>query len=85
MPDSTATQELVKSTNRSVVLSALLMVAGVLALCLPLIAHVAVASVLGWLLVVAAVLHLAFAWRAREGTLFWEVILAFVFEAAGVT
>ncbi len=84
MADPTTAEELVRSSNRSVALSVLMMVAGVLAIGLPLIAHVPVAVVVGWLLVASAILHLAYSWQPGEDTLFWEVILAFVFETAGV-
>ena len=81
MADPTTTDELVKSTNRSVVLSVLMMVAGVLAICLPVLAHVAVAVVVGWLLVVSAILHLAYSWRASgDGAVLWEIMLAFVYR-----
>ena len=84
MAGTTTMEELVKSNNRSVMLSVLMMVAGGLAICLPLMAHVPVAVVVGWLLVASAVLHLAYSWQPDEPTVFWEVILAFVYEAAGV-
>ncbi len=84
MAGTTTTETLVKSSNRSMILSVLMMAAGVLAICLPLMAQVPVAVVVGWLLVASAVLHLAYSWQPEEGTLFWEVILAFVLEAAGV-
>lgn len=84
MAATTTTEDLVKSSNRSVMLSVLMMAAGVLAICLPVIARVPVAVVVGWLLVASAVLHLAYSWQASEGGALWEVILAFVFEAAGV-
>ncbi len=62
-----------------------MIVAGVLAICLSVIAHVAVTVVVGWLFVVNAILHLAYSWDASgDGAVLWEVVLAFIFEAAGV-
>jgi uncharacterized membrane protein HdeD (DUF308 family) len=72
------------ATTWSIVLSVLMIAAGVLAVCVPVIAGVAVTALVGWLLVFSGVLHLAFAWRAgRAGAVLWEVLLGIVYGGIG--
>ena len=47
----------------SVALSVLMIAAGLLAIAAPLVAGVAVATLVAWVLVFSGVLHLAFGWR----------------------
>jgi uncharacterized membrane protein HdeD (DUF308 family) len=73
------------ATTWSIVLSGLMIAAGVLATCIPLIAGVAVTAIVGWLLVLSGLLHLAFAWRAgRAGAVSWEILLGIVYGAIGL-
>jgi uncharacterized membrane protein HdeD (DUF308 family) len=73
------------ATTWSIVLSVLMIAAGVLATCIPLIAGVAVTAIVGWLLVLSGLLHLAFAWRAgRAGAVSWEILLGIVYGAIGL-
>jgi uncharacterized membrane protein HdeD (DUF308 family) len=68
----------------SVVLSVLMIAAGLLAIGVPLVAGVAVASLVAWLLVLGGVLHLAFAWRGHTaGGVVWEILLGFAYGAIG--
>jgi uncharacterized membrane protein HdeD (DUF308 family) len=68
----------------SIVLSVLMIVAGVLAIGLPMIAGVAVTALLGWLLLFCGFLHLAFAWRAdRAGGVLWEILVGILYGAIG--
>lgn len=74
-----------KAANWSVALSALMIATGILALFVPAITGMAVTMVFGWLLIVAGVLHLAFAWRAsRPGAAVWEALLGVLYGAIGV-
>src|SRR5437667_2309756 len=74
-----------KATTWSIGLSVLMIAAGVLAICVPVIAGVAVTALVGWLLVFSGLLHLAFAWRAgRAGAVLWEVALGIVYGAIGI-
>ncbi len=60
----------------SIALSVLMIVAGLLAIGLPMVAGIAVTAVVGWLLIVSGALHLAFAWRTgRAGVVVWEILL----------
>jgi uncharacterized membrane protein HdeD (DUF308 family) len=78
------TADLHKAATWSIVLSVLMIVAGVLAVCVPVIAGVAVAAVVGWLLIFSGMLHLAFAWRAgRAGAVLWEILLGLVYGGIG--
>ena len=72
------------ATTWSIVLSALMIAAGVLAIGAPMIAGVAVAALVGWLLLFSGMFHLAFAWRAgRPGAVSWQVLLGLVYGAIG--
>ena len=58
--------------------------AGVLAICVPVIAGIAVTALVGWLLVFSGLLHLAFAWRAgRAGAVVWEILLGVLYGGIG--
>jgi uncharacterized membrane protein HdeD (DUF308 family) len=73
-----------RATTWSIVLSVLMIGAGVLAIFLPLIAGVAVTALVGWLLLFSGLLHLAFAWRAgRASSVLWEILLGVVYGAIG--
>jgi uncharacterized membrane protein HdeD (DUF308 family) len=78
------TSDVHKATTWSIVLSVLMIAAGVLAICVPLIAGVAVTALVGWLLIFSGLLHLAFAWRAgRAGAVVWEILLGIAYGAIG--
>jgi uncharacterized membrane protein HdeD (DUF308 family) len=72
------------ATTWSIVLSTLMMAAGVLAISVPTIAGVAVTAIVGWLLLFSGLFHLAFAWRAgRPGAVLWQILLGLVYGAIG--
>jgi uncharacterized membrane protein HdeD (DUF308 family) len=74
-----------RATTWSIVLSVLMIVAGVLAIGIPVAAGVAVTAIVGWLLIFSGLLHLAFAWRAgRAGAVLWEILLGIVYGAIGL-
>jgi uncharacterized membrane protein HdeD (DUF308 family) len=74
-----------RATTWSIVLSILMIVAGVLAIASPLYAGVVITVLVGWLLILSAGLHLAFAFQAaRAGTVLWEILLAIVYGVVGV-
>jgi uncharacterized membrane protein HdeD (DUF308 family) len=67
------------------VLSALIMLAGLIAMTVPLIAGIAVAVIVGWMLMFTGVLHLVFAWGARRpGMIVWQVLLGLAYGFIGV-
>ena len=74
-----------QSTTWSIVLSASMILAGILALVVPAMTGVAVTLVIGWLLIISGILHLGFAWRAGgPGAVVWEILLAVVYGAIGL-
>src|SRR5262249_19840251 len=78
------TSDVRRATTWSVVLSGLMIAAGVVAICVPQIAGVAVTAIVAWLLVFSGLLHVAFAWRAgRAGAVGWEILLGIVYGAIG--
>ena len=79
------TADVHKATTWSIAMSVLMMAAGVLAICVPVIAGVTATVIVGWLLIFSGILHLAFAWRAgTAGVVLWEILLGIVYGAIGV-
>ena len=79
------TGDIHKATTWSIVLSVLMIAAGVLAIFSPAIAGVAVTVFLGWLLIFSGILHLAYAWQAgRPGAVVWEILLGILYGGIGV-
>ena len=74
-----------RATTWSIVLSALMILAGVLAIGLPMMAGIAVTAIVGWLLTLSGGLHLAFAWRGGRGVaVVWEILLGAAYGAIGL-
>jgi uncharacterized membrane protein HdeD (DUF308 family) len=73
-----------KAATWSVAVSVLMIGAGVLAIGLPLVAGVAVATVLGWMLVLGGILHVALAWRSHTArSVIWEILLGLAYGVIG--
>jgi uncharacterized membrane protein HdeD (DUF308 family) len=73
-----------RATTWSIVLSVFIMIAGVMAIALPTIAGIAVAVIVGWMLIFAGVLHLFFAWGAgRPGMVIWQILLGLAYGFIG--
>src|SRR5262245_31925649 len=73
-----------RATTWSIALSVLIIAAGVLAIGTPLVAGVAVAAIVGGLLVFTGLLHVAFAWRsARPGLILWQILVGMLYAAIG--
>ena len=78
------TGDIHKASTWSIVLSVLMIAAGVLAILVPSIAGVTVTIFVGWLLVFSGFLHLAFAWRAgRAGAVVWEILVGILYGGIG--
>jgi uncharacterized membrane protein HdeD (DUF308 family) len=74
-----------RATTWSLVLSILMIVAGVLAIAVPVVAGIAVTALVGWLLVFSGLLHLVFAWRASHASaVVWEVLVGLAYGAIGL-
>ena len=73
-----------KAINWSIVLSILMIVAGVLAIFLPPIAGIAMTILVGWLLVFGGILHFTYAWRTRhDGGVVWGILLGALYVLVG--
>jgi uncharacterized membrane protein HdeD (DUF308 family) len=86
---STASTSLVNAEKKvlgwSIVLSLLLVFAGILAIVLPPIAGLGVTILVGWLLIFSGVAHLVYGWQTREkGGMIWELLLGLLYITAGV-
>src|SRR4029078_1660844 len=78
------TGDIHKATTWSIVLSVLMIAAGVLAIASPAMAGVAVTVFFGWLLIFSGVLHLAYAWQAgRASRVVWEILLGVLYGGIG--
>ena len=74
-----------KSVTWSIVLSVLIILAGVLAIVMPPIAGIAITILVGWLLVFSAGAHFVFGWQTRStGGLLWELLVGIVYFVAGI-
>lgn len=66
-------------------LAVLLIVIGLFAIVAPVVSGLAVTVLVGWLLVLAGLLHFLLAWKTHStGGAVWEVLLALVYSVAGV-
>lgn len=83
--DATSAATLVKkSAGWSIVLSVLMILAGVLAIASPLAAGLAVNIFVGWLLVFSGCFHLVFSWyRRTAGGLVWELLVGLLYILIG--
>jgi uncharacterized membrane protein HdeD (DUF308 family) len=73
-----------KSIGWSIAFSVLLIVVGLLAIAAPLVAGVAVTSIVGWLIVLGGVMHLVFAWHVRAaGDYVWELLVGVLYLVVG--
>lgn len=73
-----------KSIGWSIALSIFLILAGLIAILLPPVMGLGVTLYIGWLLVVSAIAHFAFAWKSHTaGAVLWEVLVGLVYLFAG--
>ena len=76
--------EINRETRWSIVLSELMIAAGVLAIIVPLVSGIAVTILVGGLLVLRGVTHMVYAWNTRRyGGLLWEILLGIVYTLTG--
>src|SRR5260370_36258411 len=85
MAPSTIAAEAKHFTGWSIAISMLMILAGILAIGIPLAAGIAVNIVVAWLLTFAGVAHLAFAWHLRRiGGAIWPLLLGVLYIGVGV-
>ncbi len=78
------TDDIHRAATWSLVLSVLMIAAGVLAIAAPVVAGVALTAIVGWLLAFSGALHFVFAWRAgRASSVVWEILLGVLYGAIG--
>jgi uncharacterized membrane protein HdeD (DUF308 family) len=74
-----------EAVTGSIVISVLMIVAGVAAIFIPPAAGIAVAVFVAWLLIFSGAAHLAFGWHTRSaGGFLWELLLAIAYGGTGV-
>ena len=84
MATSLPLQHAHRSSGLSILIAILLILAGLAAICLPFLAGVAVSIAVGWLLLIAGIMHLVFGWHTRSaGAVIWKLLvgLAYLFAA----
>lgn len=85
MATSTIAAEARHFTGWSIAVSLLMILAGILAIGLPLAAGIAVNIVVAWLLVFCGAAHLVFAWDLRRaGGAIWQILLGVLYVGIGV-
>ena len=73
-----------KSTSWSIILSVLMIVAGVLAIVIPLVGGLAITVLVGWLLVFSGIMHFVYAWHTRgTGAIIWEILVGIAYALVG--
>jgi len=84
MSTSTIAPEVRHITGWSLTVSVLMILAGILAIGLPVAAGIAVNILVAWLLVFCGVAHLVFGWHIREiGGIIWEMLLGALYIGIG--
>jgi uncharacterized membrane protein HdeD (DUF308 family) len=85
MNSSTIATQVKHATGWSIVISLLMILAGIFAIGLPLAAGIAVNLVVAWALVISGVAHLVFGWHIRAmGGAIWQVLLGALYIGIGV-
>jgi uncharacterized membrane protein HdeD (DUF308 family) len=85
MAQQTPSDILRQASTWSIVCGALLVVLGVLAVGSPALAAVAVNALIAWLIVLAGIVHLAFAFQARGAAgLLWKLLVGIAYVFFGV-
>jgi len=79
-----ANKEINREVGWSIVLSVLMIIAGVLAIIVPPVSGIAVTILVGWLLLFCGGAHLAYAWQTRRsGGLWWGILIGVIYIFAG--
>jgi uncharacterized membrane protein HdeD (DUF308 family) len=74
-----------KSVGWSIVLSVLMILAGILGIILPPVAGIVATVFFGWLLLFSGLAHLVFAWHTRgTGAVLWELLIGTAYILVGV-
>jgi uncharacterized membrane protein HdeD (DUF308 family) len=73
-----------RASGWAIAVSIILIVLGILAITLPLVAAVAVTAIVGWLLMFGGITHIAAAFHARRaGSVVWEILIGLIYVVGG--
>lgn len=73
-----------RATGRSIAFSIILIILGLAAVALPLLAAIAVTSVVAWLIIFGGIMHLSVAFSSRGARSFlWELLVSLAYIFAG--
>lgn len=79
------TPVIIKASRWLIIWSIVVLVCGVLAVLLPLTFSVAIAFIIGILVLVAGIVHFVFAFHTRRiGGFFWQIVLGALYEMAAI-
>ncbi len=74
-----------RSTNWSITLSVLLILAGIFAILIPAVSGIAVTLIFGWALILSGITHFIFAFKTHTtGGVLWELLVGAVYLFVGV-
>jgi uncharacterized membrane protein HdeD (DUF308 family) len=74
-----------RSATWSIVVGVLLLLAGLLAFALPFLAGIAASVFFGWLLLIAGIAHLVYAWSERRaGAVLWQILIGAAYLIAAL-
>ena len=77
-------KEINREVGWSIVLSVLMMPAGIVAIIVPAVSGIALAVLIGWLLVLRGATHMAYVWDTRRsGDVLLEILLQAIYVVAG--
>jgi uncharacterized membrane protein HdeD (DUF308 family) len=73
-----------QAINWSIALSVLLIIAGLFAICVPLISGVGITLLFGWLMILSGITHFIFAFKTHTtGGVIWELIIGAIYLFTG--
>jgi uncharacterized membrane protein HdeD (DUF308 family) len=85
MTESALREPIKKVSGWGIAFAILIILAGFVAIALPFESGVAIAIVIGWLLVISGVFHLADAFHSKgAGAVIWRVLIGLVFIVGGI-
>ena len=76
--------DLKKISEWSLISGAVMCICGILAIILPLTFSVGIATVLGWLILIAGIAHLVFAFHSHDVGFGWKLFLAVLYGMAAI-
>lgn len=79
-----AVPELRRASGWAIAWAVLIIIAGIVMVCLPFLAGLGIAVVIGWLLVISGIFHIIEAFHARgAGSFIWRLLVGIVYVVGG--